>query len=183
MSKLPLIIVAAALVFSLPPTARAITVVPTETFTFSGTCTVDCTGTATATLVVENYTGGLSSATFVSFTYTSNFLGTITIDAPTTVSMGGIFVPPLPSAENIGLNFANEIYPPTGSPPLQFETLAGGVHSGEWCIGNNGCAGDSGTSGTWSETPLPAALPLFATGLGALGLLGWRRRRSTQTLA
>ena len=28
-------------------------------------------------------------------------------------------------------------------------------------------------------TPLPAALPLFATGLGALGLLGWRRKRST----
>jgi hypothetical protein len=26
-------------------------------------------------------------------------------------------------------------------------------------------------------TPLPAALPLFATGLGALGLLGWRRKR------
>src|SRR5262249_20111978 len=24
------------------------------------------------------------------------------------------------------------------------------------------------------ETPLPAALPLFATGLGGLGLLGWR---------
>lgn len=28
-----------------------------------------------------------------------------------------------------------------------------------------------------SSTPLPAALPLFATGLGALGLLGWRRMR------
>jgi hypothetical protein len=27
------------------------------------------------------------------------------------------------------------------------------------------------------EIPVPAALPLFATGLGALGLLGWRRRR------
>ena len=26
-------------------------------------------------------------------------------------------------------------------------------------------------------TPLPAALPLFVTGLGALGLLGWRRKR------
>ena len=26
-------------------------------------------------------------------------------------------------------------------------------------------------------TPLPATLPLFATGLGALGLLGWRRKR------
>jgi hypothetical protein len=29
-------------------------------------------------------------------------------------------------------------------------------------------------------TPLPAALPLFATGLGALGLLGWRKKRKAQ---
>jgi hypothetical protein len=28
-----------------------------------------------------------------------------------------------------------------------------------------------------NPTPLPAALPLFATGLGAFGLLGWRRKR------
>jgi hypothetical protein len=28
-----------------------------------------------------------------------------------------------------------------------------------------------------SAAPLPAALPLFASGLGALGLLGWRRKR------
>ena len=32
--------------------------------------------------------------------------------------------------------------------------------------------------GFLAETPLPAALPLFATGLGALGLLGWRRKRT-----
>jgi hypothetical protein len=32
-----------------------------------------------------------------------------------------------------------------------------------------------------SATPLPAALPLFATGLGALGLIGWRRRRQQAT--
>ncbi len=31
--------------------------------------------------------------------------------------------------------------------------------------------------GTVAVTPLPAALPLFATGLGGLGLLGWRRKR------
>jgi hypothetical protein len=31
-----------------------------------------------------------------------------------------------------------------------------------------------------SATPLPAALPLFATGLGAMGLLGWRRKRKAQ---
>jgi uncharacterized protein (TIGR03118 family) len=29
-------------------------------------------------------------------------------------------------------------------------------------------------------TPLPAALPLFASGLGALGLLGWRSRRKAR---
>jgi len=27
------------------------------------------------------------------------------------------------------------------------------------------------------RAPLPGALPLFAGGLGAMGLLGWRRRR------
>lgn len=30
---------------------------------------------------------------------------------------------------------------------------------------------------TPSETPLPAALPLFATGLGTLGAFSWRRKR------
>jgi hypothetical protein len=31
-----------------------------------------------------------------------------------------------------------------------------------------------------SATPLPAGLPLFATGLGALGLLGWFRKRKVR---
>lgn len=31
-----------------------------------------------------------------------------------------------------------------------------------------------------SEVPLPAALPLFASGLGVMGLLAWRRRRKVQ---
>jgi hypothetical protein len=34
-----------------------------------------------------------------------------------------------------------------------------------------------------SSTPLPAALPLFATGIGGLGLLGWRRKRNAQAVA
>jgi hypothetical protein len=34
-----------------------------------------------------------------------------------------------------------------------------------------------------ASTPLPAALPLFATGLGALGLLGWRRKRKAAAIA
>ncbi len=34
-----------------------------------------------------------------------------------------------------------------------------------------------------TPTPLPAALPLFATGLGGLGLLGWRRKRKNAAIA
>ena len=34
-----------------------------------------------------------------------------------------------------------------------------------------------------AATPLPAGLPLFASGLGGLGLLGWRRKRRAQALA
>lgn len=33
-------------------------------------------------------------------------------------------------------------------------------------------------TGSVPTTPLPATLPLFCTGLGALGLLGWRRKRA-----
>ena len=41
----------------------------------------------------------------------------------------------------------------------------------------------SGTLTETSTTSLPAALPLFATGLGGLGLFGWRRKRKTQAVA
>jgi hypothetical protein len=34
-----------------------------------------------------------------------------------------------------------------------------------------------------AATPLPAALPLFAGGLGAMGLLGWRRKRKAAAIA
>jgi hypothetical protein len=34
-----------------------------------------------------------------------------------------------------------------------------------------------------TTTPLPAALPLFATGLGVLGLLGWRGKRKAAAIA
>jgi hypothetical protein len=43
----------------------------------------------------------------------------------------------------------------------------------------NGIATEAATA----ATPLPAALPLFATGLGAVGLLGWRRKKKAAVLA
>ena len=38
-------------------------------------------------------------------------------------------------------------------------------------------------SETVNAVPLPAAFPLFATGLGVIGLIGWRRKRKAAALA
>jgi hypothetical protein len=48
-------------------------------------------------------------------------------------------------------------------------------------IGGNSVVFNVTTTGP-AAVPLPAALPLFATGLGALGLLGWWRKRKTQAV-
>jgi hypothetical protein len=58
-----------------------------------------------------------------------------------------------------------------------------------WSPTTGGTAGGGGASGSGTvtveytyaplATPLPAALPLFASGLGALGLVGWRKKRKS----
>jgi hypothetical protein len=79
----------------------------------------------------------------------------------------------------------------TGSDPiyLSYASLGGCVSLGCGSSGTTievlsfqfGARSGIGTIGT--ATPLPAALPLFATGLAGLGLLGWRRKRKAQAVA
>jgi hypothetical protein len=97
-------------------------------------------------------------------------------------------------------------YAPKGPVPFSFDivfTLAG-VTTGafvanasgytmavDMCRGvasDGGCLGTGFVGGKFTEhetplVPLPGALPLFATGLGALGLLGWRRKRKAAAVA
>jgi hypothetical protein len=47
---------------------------------------------------------------------------------------------------------------------------------------NVGAEGSKITFASDPLTPLPGALPLFATGIGGLGLLGWRRKRKASGL-
>jgi hypothetical protein len=63
--------------------------------------------------------------------------------------------------------------PPTENANGTFEFFAGGCPAGA-----PNCNNYIGTSA--GTVPIPAALPLFATGLGGLGLLGWRRKRKAQ---
>jgi hypothetical protein len=45
-------------------------------------------------------------------------------------------------------------------------------------LGINDAGEVVGSADVLLPTPLPAALPLFATGLAGLGLLGWRRKKT-----
>jgi hypothetical protein len=67
----------------------------------------------------------------------------------------------------------------TLDPPGATGTAANGINDLGQIVGfyTNANNATIGFETQISETPLPAALPLFATGLGALGLLGWRRKR------
>ena len=71
---------------------------------------------------------------------------------------------------------------------FSFSVLSGfiaGINTLDFLVVNTPCGSCDGVNPTalrvemtgTAATPLPAALPLFASGLGALGLLGWRRKR------
>jgi hypothetical protein len=76
-------------------------------------------------------------------------------------------------------------YPDSASPcTIDFSTTFSDIVEQ---LTEPGCCNTQTTSGPLSgtteiasapaATPLPAALPLFAPGLGVMGLLGWRRKR------
>jgi hypothetical protein len=63
------------------------------------------------------------------------------------------------------------------------EILFGILSVGIYTAGAVSTAYSDNLSFTVNQTPLPAALPLFATGLSAFGLLGWYRKRKAQAAA
>lgn len=60
-------------------------------------------------------------------------------------------------------------------PPYQYDGAGLTCNGGDF-----GCPDFSPLNIQLTQTPLPATLPLFATGIGGMGLLGWRRKRKAK---
>jgi hypothetical protein len=148
------------------------------TFTFHGTCS-DCSGTATATLVLANYTLGqpITGSNFVSFTYNGTNLG-----GPFTIAPGpqsSFF----PYATDFGVSGSINMIPGANNftaaqnlPHIIFSSQS----NGDWYAG----ADDYGTAGTWTAappaTPAPPTSVLVGVGLLTFAAFGlWRRHRRT----
>jgi len=121
----------------------------TTTFQFVGTC-ADCTGTATGTLILQNYTLGsqIQLSNFVSFTYNgTDILSAFTLtpsNIPNLISgslPASLATTPGPASVSINAN--------TSTPG--FLTGSGG----SWCAGAH-CAFDHGNSHTWSLASSPS---------------------------
>jgi hypothetical protein len=81
----------------------------------------------------------------------------------------------------LSLNFSHLLDGSPGLDPLSsIDAYNLGHDCGEGTGGNCELGGAPVSGGVEiTSTPLPAALPLFATGLGAMGLFGWRRKRKS----
>jgi hypothetical protein len=118
---------------------------------------------------------------------TSSVSGAINnlISNPGQPNQGTYYVP----GTSIGWYYDNVLFP-SGSAfdnngPLF--SFGAGIVANLYSVGSTFYLSLSQPSGFWNpgdsgslqvaQTPLPAALPLFASGLAAMGLIGWRRKR------
>jgi hypothetical protein len=113
-----------------------------------------------------NYTGAVAAAS--ALTAALNSLGVTTMDGVT-----------FPTSEYAEIPFSCcALGQDQAVGPMNFSEISGG-----WVTFSAGGPNDIGANFPWvdqvefSATPLPSSLPLFVTGLGICGLLGWRTKR------
>jgi len=172
-----LVVVAA---FAAPPSDAA-----TINWVLSGV-TFDDGGAASGTFSTDSTSGNV--ITFNITTTAGTTLGGAVYDwtAINTFSSNGIYSPNsfiltnFDTSTYINLEFVN---PLTGAGIDELILSGGGNYASYECAICNPVRGIVSGEAIAATTPLPAALPLFASGLGGLGLLGWRRKRKKAALA
>ncbi|MGN6590232.1 MAG: VPLPA-CTERM sorting domain-containing protein [Sphingomicrobium sp.] len=88
------------------------------------------------------------------------------------------------NSPNSGLTWA-QLVAAVGSTDVTWVTLDldGGFTGDQHLLVNNFAVNGDVFSAAPSTTPLPAALPMFATGMAGLGLLRWRRKNKSAAKA
>jgi hypothetical protein len=139
---------------------------PTLSDTLTGTFTIDPTNLSNFPAIDINITGNF-------FTGTYNVPGGCSICNPPYPPAGSVTGTDASIDTAVVLVFQNALS--TSPDPITavwfFNSLAGNL------LLVSTSASGTATPATPPATPLPAALPLFVTGLGALGLLFWRGKR------
>jgi hypothetical protein len=188
-TRLGLVIAVAVLGFAVPASADTV-----SNFTLDGVTFSDG-GTATGGFTLDLTTGALSNINITTSTdnlfgatYTGGnglFGSTGFTNSPASFSFADF---ELIYEADLVINLGSALTPSNLASPNTFSIASGseGVFFIACPEPTFFCGSRTITSGSLDETPattpLPAALPLFAGGLGALGLLGWRRKK-TATLA
>jgi hypothetical protein len=155
---------------------------PTNPVTGAFTITFDPTQTyldSTTGITLNSLNILLDSALSFDYSPSAYTIGVTTFDAGELVvgglNSGACCVELTPSTFN---DFYLQILNFTSAPA--FNQLGYTIAAnGDYFYSAVGTSGGSVSVTAVSATPLPAALPLFATGLGAMGLFGWRRKRKS----
>jgi hypothetical protein len=178
----PLPLVAASTAFAVPINYNDTALNTIPGFFASNTPAAPTPATCTSAACLTNplSLGGFAQATVFRFTFTETTAEAFSVSHDDGVSL---FVAGTETTTCSIASCPGDLLPTSAAQPTT--AIASSVNIGPgtydlWYAEVNGLP--AVLEATSTATPLPAALPLFATGIGGLGLLGWRRKRKSQAV-